>query len=68
MVKLRGEDIREWPVPRADAGEQARLVAEIDDQLRSSDKLRATINRQLALLAERRQALITAAVTGGIAV
>jgi type I restriction enzyme, S subunit len=68
MVKLRGEDIREWPVPRADAEEQARLVAAIDDQLQSSDKLRTTINRQLALLAERRQALITAAVTGGITV
>ena len=68
MVKLRGEDIREWPVPRADAVQQARLVAAIDDQLQSSDKLRTAINRQLALLAERRQALITAAVTGGITV
>ena len=68
MVKLRGEDIREWPVPRADAAEQARLVSAIDDQLQSTDKLRVTINRQLALLAERRQALITAAVTGGITV
>jgi len=68
MVKLRGEDIRDWPVPRADAAQQAIIVAAIDDQLQSSDKVRATINRQLALLAERRQALITAAVTGGITV
>lgn len=68
MVKLRGEDIREWPVPRADAAQQARVVAEIEDQLQSSDKLRTVINRQLALLAERRQAVITAAVTGGITV
>lgn len=68
MVKLRGEDIREWPVPRADAEQQAKIVAAIDDQLHASNKLRTTIGRQLALLAERRQALITAAVTGGITV
>jgi type I restriction enzyme S subunit len=68
MVKLRGEDIKEWPVPRANTEQQAEVVAAINDQLLASDKLRSTIDRQLELLAERRQALITAAVTGGIAV
>ena len=68
MVKLRGEDIREWPIPRAESEQQAEFVAAIGDQLRASDKLRSTINRQLNLIAERRQALITAAVTGGITV
>lgn len=68
MVKLRGEDIREWPVPSADVEQQMQLVEAIDGQLRSSDKLRAAIIRQLVLLNERRQALITAAVTGGITV
>lgn len=68
MVKLRGEDIKEWPIPRADSKQQAEVVAAINDQLLASDKLRSTIDRQLALLAERRQALITAAVTGGITV
>jgi type I restriction enzyme, S subunit len=68
MVKLRGEDIKEWPVPRANAEQQAEVVATINDQLLASDKLRSTIDRQLELLAERRRTLITAAVTGGIPV
>ena len=68
MVKLRGEDIREWPVPRATVQQQRALVSAVTEQLNSSARLRATVERQLELLAERRQALITAAVTGGIAV
>jgi type I restriction enzyme S subunit len=68
MVKLRGEDIREWPVPQASVQEQRALVSAITEQLNSSAKLRATVKRQLALLEERRQTLITAAVTGGISV
>jgi type I restriction enzyme S subunit len=68
MVKLRGEDIREWPVPRATVQQQRTLVSAVTEQLVSSAKLRATVQRQLALLEERRQALITAAVTGGISV
>jgi type I restriction enzyme S subunit len=68
MVKLRGEDIREWPIPRANARQQQELVSAVGDHLASSDRLRSSVNRQLALLAERRQALITAAVTGGITV
>jgi type I restriction enzyme S subunit len=66
MVKLRGEDIREWPVPRATVQQQRSLVSAVMDQLNSSARLRATVQRQLALLAERRQGLITQAVTGGI--
>jgi type I restriction enzyme, S subunit len=68
MVKLRGEDIREWPVPRANAQQQRTLVSAVTEQLDSSARLRAAVERQLALLEERRQALITAAVTGGISV
>ena len=68
MVKLRGEDIREWPVPQATVHQQRALVSAVTEQLNSSARLRATVERQLELLTERRQALITAAVTGGIAV
>lgn len=68
MVKLRGEDIREWPIPRANARQQEELVSAVREHTDSSDRLRLVITRQLALLAERRQALITAAVTGGISV
>jgi type I restriction enzyme, S subunit len=66
MVKLRGEDIRGWPVPQANDHQQQALVSAIREQLDSSATLRAAVDRQLALLAERRQALITAAVTGQI--
>jgi len=68
MVKLRGEDIREWPMPRASMLQQKELVTAINETLESSARLSATVNRQLTLLAERRQALITAAVTGEISV
>jgi type I restriction enzyme S subunit len=43
----------------------ASAVREIREQ---ASKVTASIDRQLALLSERRQALITAAVTGGISV
>ncbi|MFD7826475.1 restriction endonuclease subunit S [Kitasatospora sp. NPDC059803] len=64
MVKLRGEDIKEWPIPRGDKSQQEELVRVIDEGSRASRGLHAAITRQLALLAERRQALITAAITG----
>ncbi|WP_147263863.1 hypothetical protein [Prauserella sp. PE36] len=64
MVKLRGEDIRQWPMPLPPLDVQLAFVQEVEDNRRLTDGLRHKINRQLALLAERRQALITAAVTG----
>lgn len=66
MVKLRGEDIRELPIPRANDQQQRAMISAIEEQLAPSAQLRALIGRQLDLLAERRQALITAAVTGQI--
>lgn len=68
MVKLRGEDIREWPVPRASLGQQSDFISEIEGQLESSERLRVAIRNQLSLLTERRQALIAAAVAGMIEV
>ncbi|MFJ2743438.1 restriction endonuclease subunit S [Streptomyces sp. NPDC087440] len=64
MVKLRGDDIREWPIPAANQAQQASLIAEIDRGTGFTKTLRTAIHRQLDLLAERRQSLITAAVTG----
>lgn len=66
MVKLRGEDIRGWPVPQATGKQQEEFVSALRSQLESSANLRVVVDRQLTLLAERRQALITAAVTGQI--
>ncbi|MEU8777185.1 restriction endonuclease subunit S [Streptomyces sp. NPDC048606] len=64
MVKLRGEDIKEWPIPVATPAQQRALLAEVEHSVDSTNRLRRTIDRQLSLLVERRQALITAAVIG----
>lgn len=64
MVKLRGEDISSWPVPRASRAQQAELVKEIRRATAGTQELRQVVGQQIILLQERRQALITAAVTG----
>lgn len=64
MVKLRGEDILAWPAPRLIGEEQLALVSKIEGMTAHVAGLSSAIDRQLALIAERRQALITAAVTG----
>ncbi|WP_353941551.1 restriction endonuclease subunit S [Streptomyces sp. HUAS MG91] len=64
MANIRFEEVKEWPIPHIDLPEQKRVVAELDRSRMQTDALRSRITRQLTLLAERRQALITAAVTG----
>lgn len=64
MVKLRGEDIKTWPVPMATQAQQDTLVRGIRSGIHDTGRLRTAVAHQLGLLAERRQALITAAVTG----
>ncbi|MGI8791762.1 MAG: restriction endonuclease subunit S [Acidimicrobiales bacterium] len=49
-----------WPEPSA----QRQLAAQFDRIVTSHDRLRASLSRQIELLVEHRQALITAAVTG----
>jgi len=64
MVKLRGEDVLDLPVPAAPAGDRARAVRGLVEAEREIDQLRDSIAQSLDLMSERRQALITAAVTG----
>lgn len=64
MVKLRGEDIKSLPIPVASPSQQKNLVEEIAKHSQQTMRLRTNLTRQTTLLAERRQALITAAVTG----
>lgn len=45
---------------------QKEIAAQLDQLLKETADLQSAIDRQVALLAERRQALITAAVTGQI--
>ena len=52
------------PIPPVD--EQRRLVSYLDARASHTKAMKQTIDRQIALLAERRLALITAAVTGEI--
>lgn len=51
-------------VPMLAVSEQRRVVRLANDSLARIGELRVQVNRQLSLLAQRRQALITAAVTG----
>jgi len=61
-------DIRDLIVPLPPVEEQRRIVADINDGLAAITAEHALRHVQLAVLAERRQALITAAVTGEITV
>lgn len=57
-------DLKNVKVPARDNEEQARIVSELDSAEEQLGSLHSTVQCQLDLLAERRQALITAAVTG----
>ena len=58
--------ITTFRVPLPPVGEQRRIVAAISEAVARINALREPVLRQVNLFAERRQALITAAVTGGI--
>ncbi|MEV0417368.1 restriction endonuclease subunit S [Streptosporangium canum] len=66
MANLKTEEIKEWPTPNAGLSEQREVVKRVAEQQAMTGSLRSRIGRQLELLAERKQALITAAVTGQI--
>ncbi|MEX2204600.1 MAG: restriction endonuclease subunit S [Myxococcota bacterium] len=59
-------DINEFVLPQPAESEQRAIVAYIDDKTAGLDTLRAATERTIALLTERRAALIAAAVTGQI--
>ncbi len=56
--------MKSLPLPRAPLEEQSRVADHLSQQTRQIDETLGLLNRQLAFLQERRQALITAAVTG----
>ncbi|MEO3855760.1 restriction endonuclease subunit S [Acrocarpospora sp. B8E8] len=66
MANLKTSDIKEWPIPRVDIDTQRQLISRILKHWEVTEGLRSAISAQLDRLAERRQALITAAVTGQI--
>ncbi|MDT0397220.1 restriction endonuclease subunit S [Streptomyces edwardsiae] len=56
--------VLDFPVPVRTTSQQAEIVREYEALRLNSSRARSALARQLGLLTERRQALITAAVTG----
>lgn len=68
LASTSSSKIRDFRIPLIDLSDQARIVRETNSWLADISRVQATLVLQRTLLAERRQALITAAVTGGITV
>jgi len=66
MVKLRGEDLRELRVPLPSLEHQRSIAFAARMQWGRVRRTLDAIDRQITLLRERRQALITAAVSGRV--
>jgi len=65
-LRLYWEEFRDITVPLPSPSEQAAIVSHVAVETRKLDRLTAASNRTIALLKERRSALIAAAVTGQI--
>ena len=59
-------DLRRVQIPTPDLVKCSSLAYQMDDRVAKHDRMAAVLERQATLLEERRQALITAAVTGQI--
>lgn len=68
LASTSGEKILGLPVPSLSVDEQMSLVQRANEQIERMRGLRNALNRQVDLLVERRQALITASVTGQLEV
>ena len=66
MVKISQEHIKNWWIPVPPIAEQRSIIAALAGQTRVIDQTRARIERTVALIKERRSALIAAAVMGQI--
>ena len=61
-------DIPDIPIALPPREEQDRLLSVIREKVRQAEEINKKLNRQVLLLTEHRQALITAAVTGELEV
>lgn len=66
MVKISQEHIKDWWIPLPPLDEQVAIVAQVGHEAGALDELRSATENTIALLKERRAALIAAAVTGQI--
>ncbi|MFF4842469.1 restriction endonuclease subunit S [Streptomyces collinus] len=64
QLNLNSETVGSIKVPIPPETEQAAIVRQLNADMRAAESLAESLRRQQELLAERRQALITAAVTG----
>ena len=64
LASISATNIKELPIPIPPADEQIAIVAHIAAETAKLDTLRAATERTIALLKERRAALIAATVTG----
>lgn len=63
-IQLSLDDVRDLPITVPPLHEQRRILAHIETQIAQMEALTADAERAIALLQERRTALISAAVTG----
>jgi type I restriction enzyme S subunit len=68
MANIRFDEIKSWPIPRATLDQQAEIVEEARRSRCEIDRVWTAIGRQVDILTERRQALITAALAGRVGV
>jgi type I restriction enzyme S subunit len=66
LASTSSSKIRDFKIPLIAIADQMRISVEIDEWLREVSKVRTMLANQRSRLDERRQALITAAVTGQI--
>ena len=66
MLRLSRSQVGELPIPLPPIDEQRQIADEVSNRLSKVSHLRAAIDRQVSLLTERRQALVTAATNGEV--
>lgn len=64
IAHLTGEQLKSQRFPFPDPVMQDRIIAKLDARSRDRTVLREAVERQIRLIGERRQAMISAAVTG----
>ncbi|MEM1250482.1 MAG: hypothetical protein AAGK22_29220 [Acidobacteriota bacterium] len=66
LASISSTNLKEAPFVMPPDGEARAIRTEVEDRLRSLNTLRQTVEDHVELLHEFRQAVITAAVTGGL--
>lgn len=66
MVKISKERIKDWRVPLPPIGEQWDIIGRLVEETQAIEVAKHATERSIAILRERRLALIAAAVTGQI--